>query len=343
MKPEPVFDGHNDLLFQLWREGDREGRSFFEGRPRGHIDLARMQAGGLLGGLFAIWTPNGANAIDEDDLVIFPPVEADRARRAMFAMAATLIRMAAARPDAIRLCRSAVEIDAAVSVGAVAAVMHVEGCEGFGPDLDELHVLHAAGLRSLGPVWSRDNIFGCGVPFRFPAGPDTGSGLTDAGLRLVRACDALGVMVDMSHLNEAGFWDVARISDRPLMATHSNAHALCPSSRNLTDRQLAAIAERRGIVGLNFAVRFLRDDGRADRDTPLTLLVRHIEYLVERLGEGGVAFGSDFDGALTPRALRGADALPALLQVMRDAGFGETLIRRIAWGNWLDFLRRRLG
>ncbi|MFN3615510.1 MAG: dipeptidase, partial [Rubrimonas sp.] len=298
MTPTPVFDGHNDLLFQLWRARDREGLAFFEGRPRGHVDLPRMRAGGMTGGLFAIWTPNGLNpAEDEDDLVLFPPVEADRARRATLAMAGMLIRMAAARPDAVRLCRSAAEIEAANAAGAVAAVMHVEGCEGFGPDLDELHVLHAAGVRSLGPVWSRDNIFGCGVPFRFPAGPDTGPGLTGAGERLVRACDALGVMVDLSHLNEAGFWDVARISDRPLLASHSNAHALCPSTRNLTDRQLDAIAERGGLVGLNFAVRFLRQDGRADRDTDLSVMVRHLAHLVERLGEGGVAFGSDFDGA----------------------------------------------
>ena len=132
--------------------------------------------------------------------------------------------------------------------GSLAAVLHIEGAEAIDPELDALEVLHAAGLRSLGPVWSRPNLFGHGVPFRFPSSPDTGPGLTDAGKALVRACNELRLMLDLSHLNEAGFWDVAALSQAPLVASHSNAHALCPCSRNLTDKQLDAIraTRRRG-------------------------------------------------------------------------------------------------
>ncbi|MEY8840506.1 dipeptidase, partial [Cribrihabitans sp. XS_ASV171] len=120
--------------------------------------------------------------------------------------------------------------------GRMAAIFHIEGAEAIDPDLHMLDVFHAAGLRSLGPVWSRPTLYGHGVPFRFPSGPDTGAGLTDLGLRLVRRCNELGIMLDLSHLNEAGFWDVARQSSAPLVASHSNAHAICPHSRNLTDR-----------------------------------------------------------------------------------------------------------
>src|SRR5919202_1128991 len=127
-------------------------------------------------------------------------------------------------------------------------------------ELDALEVFYQAGLRSLGPVWSRPTAFGHGVPFAFPRSPDTGAGLTDAGKELVRACNRLGIMIDLSHLNEQGFWDVAGLSDAPLVATHSNAHALCPSTRNLTDEQLGAIAGSGGLVGVNFAVSFLRED-----------------------------------------------------------------------------------
>ncbi|HEX9857332.1 MAG TPA: membrane dipeptidase [Paracoccaceae bacterium] len=339
-----VFDGHNDLLNCLWAEDDREGAGFFAGRA-GHLDLAKCRAGGFAGGFFAIWVP-GDPALDPPKMAVervFPPIGVDRARAATLEMAAILIRMARARPDAIRLCTSAAEIEAARAAGAIAALMHIEGCEGIGPDLDELQLYHAAGLRSLGPVWSRSNIFGHGVPFNFPASPDTGPGLTEAGKRLVRECDRLRLVLDLSHLNEAGFWDVARLSQAPLVATHSNAHAVTAATRNLTDRQLDAIAERRGIVGLNFGVQFLRPDGMKNPDTGPEDLIRHLDHLLARLGEGGVALGSDFDGAMMPDFLGSAQRLPVLVGAMERAGYGEALIRRILWGNWLDLLGRVIG
>ncbi len=204
-------------------------------------------------------------------------------------------------------------------------------------------MLYAAGLRSLGPVWSRPNIFGVGIPFRFPGDPDEGPGLTPAGKALLRACNRLGVLFDLSHLNAAGFRDVAALTDKPLVATHSNAHALSAASRNLTDWQLDAIAESGGVVGLNYAVSFLRDDGRRVADTALTVMIRHLDHLLARLGEDGVALGSDFDGALIPREIADAAGLPALVGAMRQAGYGEALVEKICWGNWMGVLRRTLG
>jgi membrane dipeptidase len=343
-----VFDGHNDVLLRLWRAGDHAGRRFLDGDGEGHIDLPRARAGGLAGGFFAVYVPGSLRALgtgDADDggVVDFPhigPVDGSDARRITLEMAAILIRMSRERPDAIRTCRSVAEIEAAEAAGALAAILHLEGAEAIGPDLGELEVLHAAGLRSLGPVWSRPNIFGTGVPFRFPGDPDEGPGLTDAGKALVRACNRLGILVDLSHLNAAGFRDVAAISDKPLVATHSNAHALSASSRNLTDAQLDAIAATGGVVGLNYAVGFLRDDGRRSSDTALTVMIRHLDHLLARLGEGGVALGSDFDGALIPREIGDAAGLPALVGAMRQAGYGDALVERICWGNWIDVLRR---
>src|SRR5207248_6447205 len=132
-------------------------------------------------------------------------------------------------------------------------------------------------------VWSRPNAFAWGVPFEFPASPDIGPGLTEAGRELVRACNRLGILVDLSHLNEAGFWDVASLTDGPLVATHSNAHVLCPSTRNLTDRQLDAIAESGGIVGVNFGVGFLTDEGSNDPAAPMTEIVRHVAVIAGRI------------------------------------------------------------
>jgi membrane dipeptidase len=225
----------------------------------------------------------------------------------------------------------------------LASVLHVEGADAIDPDFHLLDVLYEAGLRSLGLVWSRPNAFARGVPFRFPSTPDTGPGLTDAGRALVAHCNARRILIDLSHLNEAGFWDVAKLSDAPLVATHSNAHALTPHSRNLTDRQLAAIGESGGLVGVNFATSFLRPDGRRDADTPLEDVIAHFDHLIAKVGEDGVGFGSDFDGATVPRAIGDAAGLPALVEAMRRHGYGETLLAKLCHGNWLRVLKRTSG
>jgi membrane dipeptidase len=146
-------------------------------------------------------------------------------------------------------------------------------------------------------------------------------------------------MVDLSHINERGFWDVARLSGAPLVATHSNAHALCPASRNLTDRQLDAIRDSDGMVGVNLAVAFLREDGGESEDTPLETVVRHVDHLVDRLGIDRVGFGSDFDGAKVPKQIGDVSGLPELLGALRARGYDEMALGKLAHGNWIRVLR----
>jgi Membrane dipeptidase (Peptidase family M19) len=169
------------------------------------------------------------------------------AQRAVFAMASLLLRIERESQGRVRVCRNVDDIQQGIEDGVLAPVLHIEGAEAIDPNFELLDVLYAAGLRSLGPVWSRSNAFGHGVPFLCPSSPDTGPGLTDLGKELTRACNRLRILIDLSHLNERGFWDVAAISQAPLVATHSNAHALSPHSRNLTDKQLSAIGETGGI------------------------------------------------------------------------------------------------
>jgi membrane dipeptidase len=218
-------------------------------------------------------------------------------------------------------------------------VLHLEGAEAIDSGLESLELWHAAGLRSLGPVWSRPTAFGHGVPFVFPSSPDTGPGLTPAGHELVRRCAELGIMVDLSHLNEAGFWDVARADLAPLVASHSAAHTLCQASRNLTDLQLDAIAASGGLVGIVYACPFLRPDFADVADTPLALIARHAAYVAERLGVAHVALGSDFDGATIPAELGDVAGVPKLLGALEEIGFSAAEREAIAWGNW----RRVLG
>lgn len=320
---------------------------FFERGAHGHLDLPRAREGGLAGGLFAVFVPSqdsDAAAAVRGDLPAEPPsVAFERALPVAAAMAARLLRIERSSDGAVRVARTVAEARAAMAEDRLAAVLHIEGAEPISPDLTNLELFHAAGLRSLGLVWSRPNAFGHGVPFKFPSSPDTGPGLTDAGLGLVRACNALKIVVDLSHLNEQGFWDVARISTAPLVASHSNAHALCASSRNLTDDQLRAIRETGGLVGVNYATCFIREDGRNDAATGFDELLRHVDHLLERLGERGVALGSDFDGALIPSVIGDVAGLPRLVDAMLAHGLGEPLVRRIAAGNWLDLLERTWG
>lgn len=346
----PIFDGHNDVLLRLVKLGPDAVRSFIEGDGRGHIDLPRAREGGLAGGMFAIFVPSpeptktgaiatAATAAGDTP----PPPDISAAQQAVLAMAALLFRIERESNGRVRICRGVDDIRGCLKDGALATVLHIEGAEAIGPDLDALEVFYQAGLRSLGPVWSRSNIFGHGVPFRFPSSPDTGPGLTDAGKELIRACNRMKIMVDLSHLNEQGFWDVAKLSTAPLVATHSNAHVVCEHSRNLTDRQLAAIAESDGMVGVNYAVNFVRPDGKRESDTPLSMIVDHLEHLLKHLGEDRVGLGSDFDGAGIPKAMGSAAGLQHLVEDMRLRQFGDALIEKICHRNWLRVLEKTWG
>ncbi len=345
----PVFDGHNDVLLKLFSAGGIDAVDGFLTGGEGAIDVPSAKAGGFGGGFFAIYVPSQTDLDAKLDqmtqasysLPLPDPIAWSDAMPVVMSQAAILFELE--KRNALKICRSAQDIRSCLSTGQIAAIFHMEGAEAIDPDFHTLDVLYQAGLRSLGPVWSRPTIFGHGVPFRYPSTGDTGLGLTEDGKRLVSACNARKIMIDLSHLNEAGFWDVANITDAPLVATHSNAHAICPHSRNLTDKQLAAIRESDGMVGLNFAVAFLREDGRMVPDVPLSQMLRHLDHLITHLGEDRVGLGSDYDGATVPPDLTSCAGLPKLRQAMAQHGYGESLIAKLCHENWLRVLEKTWG
>lgn len=342
-----IFDGHNDCLLRFYQSGLANPETlFFSSEPQGHLDLPRARKGGFVGGFFAIYVPGQKKAVPVDSLLgvaTFKPLEPAYAREVTLDMAAILLRMVEQSNGDMVIIRTGADLARTIAEDKIAVVFHIEGAEGIDPDLMLLDVLYEAGLRSIGPVWSRDNIFAHGVPFRYPSSPDIGDGLTDLGKKLIRHCNRKKILIDLSHLNEKGFWDVAALTDAPLVASHSNAHALSAQSRNLTDKQLDAIRDSKGLVGVNYATAFLREDGQRTPDTPLSDVVRHVAYLVERLGEDKVGLGSDFDGAVIPAGIGDVAGLPNLVDALRQHGFDDATLEKICWKNWVDVITRTIG
>ena len=343
-----VFDGHNDVLLRLWensRNGDDPIREFIDGTQTGHIDAPRSRKGGLAGGICAIYVPSGhhielgkPDANGHYDTPLSQPLKRPPSLDIAIEIASIALRLEEA--GAWKLCRNGRELDETLNSDTFAAVLHMEGCEAIDADLAALDVFYALGLRSLGPVWSRNNIFGHGVPFSYPMNPDTGPGLTEAGKRLVKTCNRKGILIDLAHITEQGFWDVAELSDQPLIASHSNAHALTPVARNLTDKQLDAIRESKGLAGLNYATTMLRADGKEDANTPMSDMVRHIDYMVERMGIDCVALGSDYDGATIPAEISDAAGTQNLVTALREAGYNDEELAKLCRDNWIRVLKQ---
>lgn len=364
----PVFDGHNDTLLSLIGTG----RDFYAGSDIGHVDAPRAAEGGLVGGFFACfvptpgdtWTPNlepilgdsikGLELADENG-------SPSLAYAQLFAnaMVARLLNLESGggnmlrdldredghawTDDPLSIITFVEDLEENIEAGVMSAILHFEGAEMIDENFYALEMYHNAGLRSIGPVWSRSNIFAHGVPFGHDQSPDTGPGLTDRGRELVRACNLLGIMLDVSHLNEKGFWDLAKITTAPIVATHSNVWSICNSTRNLTDKQLDAIKDSDGMVGINYNVPFFDPEGRRDSNVPLGLLADHVDYLVDRIGIDRVGFGSDYDGALMPDGLADASKQQNLIEELRTRGYDEESLLKMGYKNWIRVLSATWG
>jgi len=204
-----------------------------------------------------------------------------------------------------------------------------EMLEGSIARLDEFQ--ERARLRMIALTWNHENEIG------FPATGGTKNGLKPFGLELLRAMDARGVLADVSHLNEAGFWDVVEHTALPPIASHSDCRWLCDVPRNLTKEQVKALIERGGFIGVNFFARFLT------KELPATLddVVRHIDALCELGAEDVIGFGSDFDGiSVWPEGLGDPSGFPALIELLRAHGYSETVLEDLAGMNLWRLLKR---
>jgi membrane dipeptidase len=319
----PVFDGHEDFITQAkggpgGGPNPRPVRDLLARSEVGHFDLPRAMEGGLGGCFTSIWLSNEraemnalGYAIDEMNDVF---QVADRSE------------------GRFRVCRTVPEVRQAWAEDSFASVFMLEGADPISWSLKELRIFYELGMRLLAPCWSRSTIFAHGVAF---AGSLPETGLTDLGRQLVHECDGLGIILDVSHINPAGFWDVLHESKNPVIASHSSVKAISPHARNLDDAQIRALAEKGGTIGINFANIFLRPDMEHGGDAPLDLILQHFDYIVKLVGDAHVSFGTDFDGTDIPAVIKDATGLPLVLRGLKQRGYSDDGLERICNGNFL--------
>jgi membrane dipeptidase len=345
-----IFDGHNDTLTRLFPEGKSPPQTIIDHGDEGHLDVPRARLGGLAGGFFALFIRNqegkdpGEPVRDEAGAWTWTPAPVHHgwALEQTLRLLDAIDAMFDAHGHQVCRCLDIDGVHACLDDERLGVLLHIEGAGMVSADCRELPMLYDRGIRSIGPVWSRPNVFATGIRFGWPSSNDIGPGLTQAGRLLVRECERLGMAIDLSHLNERGFMDVADIATKPLIATHCCAHALCESARNLTDKQLRIIADSGGVVGVNFYTGDLRGDGENGTDMPLSRLLDHIMYMLEIMGPDHVALGSDFDGAKMCDELSDASGLPKVLEGLLDRGVSGAVLASIANGNWMRVLGKHL-
>ena len=318
----PIFDGHEDSITEIHRHsGDfppKPPRDLLVESDRGHVDLPRAMRGGLGGCFTSIYL---SNERAEMNALGYAMAEMD-----------DVFRTADRSEGRYRVCRTVAEIRRAWDEDAFASVFMFEGADPISWRLKELRVLYEAGLRCLAPTWSRSTIFAHGVAF---GGTLPATGLTDRGRELVHECNRLGIILDVSHINPAGFWDMIEESEQPIVATHSSVKAISPHVRNLDDDQIRAIAKKGGTIGINFANMFLRPDMKRDNDVPIEVVVQHFDHVVNLVGDEHVSFGTDFDGTDVPDFLKDATGLPVVLRALKQRGYSDSSLERICNGNFL--------
>lgn len=322
-----IFDGHSDLFTDVLRrrqEGERQVLA------RHH--LPKLRAGGIDGGCFVLW--------------VDPPFTDDPASRMTQLLQAVREEMDAC--DEAVLVKNAAEIEENARAGRFPILLGVEGLSAIGEDIDGIDRLHAFGARHAMLTWNETNALASG------AKGDPESGLSALGRRAVRRLEARHMLIDVSHLNDRFFWDVMDAVHGPVIASHSNARALAPHPRNLTDEQLRAIAASGGLVGLNANKNLVSPDARAQH---LDYFLRHAVHIAETIGTDHLALGFDFNEYLAEDAtqsyndganpnvpgLEDASRTPAFIAKLQSAGFSAQELADITWQNWLRVIGEVVG
>lgn len=311
-----VIDAHVDTLLRVM-----DGRTTLGERSgEGHVDLPRLAEGGVDAQFFACY--------------IESEYKPDRGLKRAIQMIDTFYQELEKNSARMTLCTTAARIEQAAAAGKVGAVLAIEGGEAIGDDLAALRMLHKLGVRSIGLVWNQPNLIANGSGER-----GAGGGLTSFGFEVVREMNRLGIIIDVSHLTDPGFWDVIEVSKSPIMATHSNARAVCDHPRNLADDQIKALAKNGGVMGMNFAPAFVHKD-----KATVAGVLDHVDHIVALVGPDHVGLGSDFDGiSSTPEGLEDVTRLWRITAGLFQRGYREEDVEKILGKNHLRVIRQVMG
>lgn len=313
-----VFDGHCDTILEVMNHKRSLGSKTFAG----HLDIPRMKEGGVDVQFFAVF-------IEE----IY---KSDRSLKRTLQLIDCFYKEIEKNQDDISLVTNYNQIEEVNRAGKIAAILSIEGGEALEGDLGVLRVLYRLGVRLLTLTWNQRNQIADGI-----GESRTGSGLTEFGLKVIDEMNRLGMLIDVSHLSETGFWDVIKRSKAPIVASHSNCYNLCPHPRNLKDEQIKALADKGSVIGITFVPNFLTQEKRR---TNVKDVVKHIDYLVEKVGVDCVGLGSDFDGTDSlPLGLEGVDKIPNITEGLLDRGYKEKGIKKILGENFLRVFKDVVG
>ena len=228
--------------------------------------------------------------------------------------------------DIVKLCLNSADLDEAIHSNKLAAFISVEGAE----QISSLEDAYNAGVRIIHPTWNIDNDI-CGAEM------GSGAGLSEYGKEFVQKAQAMGIMLDMSHISVRAFWDVMGLSEKPVIAGHSNSKKLCNHPRNLSDEQFAALVKTGGGAGINLYPEFLG----FNRD--IDAIIAHIEHFLSLGGEKAVFLGCDFDGIdTTPEGINAVEDLEKLYNRLLQHNYNESLVRDIFFNNLYEIIRRTL-
>ena len=307
------IDGHCDTLTTAINKGE----SLLD--HTGHLNLRKLASFRTAVQIFAVWLNEEQLATPYDTAIQI----IEQGSQA-FTNNAELIRPA----------RSYTQVLENINAGVCSAILGLEGAEPIGTDMARLHKLHEKGMRVLTLTWNRDNALSGGITT--PNAP----GLTNFGVDVVAECQSLGVIVDVSHISEKGFWDVAQITTKPFFASHSNCKALASHRRNLDNKQIRAIAGSGGVVGVNFCDAFLSDGYAPDMEDVL----RHLEHIINTGGVESAALGGDLDGIPEPASKWFEDVQIYESIFYRLAQiYGNTVAEKVFFKNYLRLFKDTLG
>ncbi len=302
-----VFDAHVDTLMRMVDQGVT-----LDKLSGGHVCLRRMQKAGVSAQVFAVF--------------IEPNYRWGLALHQALRMIESMWESVRTLPRELGMVENIGHLRRFRSEGRLACLLSLEGGEPLQGEISHLHTFYRLGVRGLTLTWNNRNDLADGVAESNP------HGLSDFGRLVVESMNELGMLVDVSHLAEPGFWDVVRVCKKPFIASHSNAHSVCRHRRNLSDDQIRAVADSGGVIGVNFHPSFLINSGRLHAG--VDDVIQQIRYLVRVAGSDSVGLGSDYDGiASTPEGLQDISRLPLVAERLEHVGYGDRIVAKIMGEN----------